>query len=68
MNKDINNMLMSHFFGEDWQEAFADPVRKAAIDKKLKDDLEIKRLQWEDESSLTYVNEFDFAAKKEEEE
>lgn len=68
MNKEINDILMSHFFGDDWREAFADPVRKAAIDKKLKDDLEIKRMQWEDESSLTYVNEFDFAAKKEEEE
>lgn len=50
MNKQINDMLMSHFFGKDWEEAFADPVRKASIDKKLKDDLEIKRLQWKAES------------------
>lgn len=41
---------MSHFFGEDWQDAFADPVRKAAIDKKLADQLELKRLQWKAES------------------
>lgn len=46
MNKDINDMLMSHFFGDDWKEAFADPVRKAAIDKKLKEQLELKRIQW----------------------
>jgi hypothetical protein len=50
MNKDINNMLMSHFFGEDWQEAFADPVRKAKIDKELEQRLELKRLQWKAES------------------
>lgn len=49
MNKDINDMLMSHFFGDDWKEAFADPVSKAAIDKKLKEQLELKRLQWKAE-------------------
>ena len=45
MNKQINDMLMSHFFGKDWEEAFADPVRKAAIDKKLKDKIELNRAQ-----------------------
>jgi len=49
MNKEINDILMSHFFGDDWREAFADPVRKAAIDKKLADQLELKRLQWKAE-------------------
>lgn len=43
---DINDMLMSALFGDDWKEAFADPVRKAEIDKKLKRQLELKRLQW----------------------
>ena len=45
MNKEINDILMSHFFGDDWREAFADPVRKAEIDKNLKKQLELKRLQ-----------------------
>lgn len=47
MNKDISNMLMSHFFGEDWEQAFADPIRKAEIDEKIKKALEMNRLQRE---------------------
>lgn len=38
---------MSHFFGDDWKEAFAYPVRKAAIDKRLKDQMDLKRAQEE---------------------
>ena len=64
---DINDMLMSALFGDDWKEAFADPVRKAEIQKKLTKDLERKRTQWEEEINLSYVTEFDFDKKSEEE-
>lgn len=63
----INDMLMAAIFGDDWKELFADPVRKAEIQKKLTKDLEIKRMQWEDEVDLSYVTEFDFDEKSEEE-